>query len=333
MRLPCVVLTVFNSCKKDETLTKKELPVSVSSKYEPEFGKFTEEIIVYDSTGENSLFIALHANKDEYIKDYLTNFKLVLVPGPNWQNPMLKSGNLQEKERFSNTSEIPKLTLEQKVTVEFLAYNLKDNNSNYGLSVIKIIPKNGNRLKSGVVTKLLYNSFVTTSSFIGVVHKGYGWDGNNYDLMTFFSKKDCWLCGWDDLGSRLLIGDHPYEYYEYVEDYSGDAYKLAVGVYFDSRETNGDCLYITDVKSNFRGQNCSIGSYDYGNCFVGTPPSGTTAFCSSGQFYYTPINGNQCPLSGSEFDGANCWVMTYPTDSEPFIWSNNWYVKTDRILD
>lgn len=332
MAIIAMVLTVFNACQKDDAIKKTELPSYVSSKYEPEFGKYTKEMIVYDSSGENSLFIALHADKDEYIQQYLRNFKLELVSGPNWQDLMLKSGNLPEKNRFTNTSEIPKLALEQKVTVEFLAYNLKDN-TNYGLSVVKILPENGNKLKSGDFIYGQYNDFVTTESFIGVVHKGYGWDGNNYDLMTFFSKKDCWLCGWDFLGSRLLIGDHPYEYYEYVEDYSGDAYKLAVGVYFDARETDGSCLFVTDIKNNFRGQQCSIGSYDFANCFVGTPPPGTTAFISGGQFYYTPINGNQCPLPGSEFDGANCWVMTIPTNAEPFIWSNNWYVKTDRILN
>lgn len=330
-------MPVFNGCQKEEAITKKELP-DLSSKYEPEFGKFKEEIIVYDTSGENSLFVALHADKPEYIKDYLKNFKLELVNSPNWSNTYLKSGKLTEKKQTNSLTEIPKEEIDRKVTVEFLAYNLKDVNNSFSLSISKIKHVNDNMLKSGDFLYGQYVDFVTTESFLGVVHRGYGWDGNDYDLMTFFSKKDCWLCGWDFLGSRLLIGDHPYEYYEYVEDYSGNAYKLGVGVYFDSRETDGACLFITDIKENFRGQNCSIGSYDTANCYVGTAPTGTNAFInynpSNGDvyFYYTPLPGNVCPV-GLGFDGVNYAYQKVPTNCDPFILSNNWYVKPDKILN
>ena len=327
------MLTVFYACQKDEAIAKKGSPKEVSTKYEPEFGKFKEEIIVYDVSGENALFVALHADKEEYIKDYLRTFRLELVKSPNWNSTLLKSGTLTEKKQANRPTEIPQEAIDRKVTVEFLAYNKKDLNNNFSLSISKIKSEDGNILKSVNFIYGQYTDFVTTESFLGVVHKGYGFDGNDYDLMTFFNKKDCWLCGWDLIGSRLLIGDHPYEYYEYVEDYSGDVYKLGVGVYFDERETSGDCLFITDVKDNFRGQSCSVGSYDTSNCYVGTAPTGTTAWFGDGHFYYTPVNGNQCPLPGSSFDTVNCYVGDYPSNSEPFIYANSWYVKPDRILN
>ena len=69
-----------------------------------------------------------------------------------------------------------------------------------------------------------------------------------------------------------------------------------------------------------------IGSYDGANCWLGQPPFGTTAFIWSTNFYYTPVNHNQCPKPGSSYDGANCFVMAIPPTTTPFIWSNMWYV-------
>jgi len=70
----------------------------------------------------------------------------------------------------------------------------------------------------------------------------------------------------------------------------------------------------------------SIGSYDGANCYVGSAPAGTHAFIWSTNFYYTPVNGNQCPKPGSSFDLANCYVTAIPQGTSPFIWSNAWYV-------
>lgn len=70
-----------------------------------------------------------------------------------------------------------------------------------------------------------------------------------------------------------------------------------------------------------------IGSYDGANCWVGQPPSGTTSFIWSTNFYYTPTNGNQCIRPGSWYDGANCFVTAIPPGTNPFIWSNMWYVE------
>lgn len=74
--------------------------------------------------------------------------------------------------------------------------------------------------------------------------------------------------------------------------------------------------------------NCPyMGSYDGANCYVGTPPSGTSAFIYANNFYYTPVGANSCPYAGSWYDGANCFVANIHASATPFIWSNNWYVQ------
>jgi hypothetical protein len=66
------------------------------------------------------------------------------------------------------------------------------------------------------------------------------------------------------------------------------------------------------------------GTFDGANCYIGTPPSGTTAFIWSDNFYYS---GNNCTYPGSGFDGANCYLQPILSNSIGFIWSNNWYLR------
>lgn len=74
--------------------------------------------------------------------------------------------------------------------------------------------------------------------------------------------------------------------------------------------------------------NCPyMGSFDGANCYIGTPPSGTSAFIYANNFYYTPIGANTCPYPGSWYDGANCYVSNIHASADPFIYSNNWYVQ------
>ena len=63
--------------------------------------------------------------------------------------------------------------------------------------------------------------------------------------------------------------------------------------------------------------------YDGANCFVATPASGTTAFVYDNKLYTTPVR-NRCP-SGS-YDGANCYMYPYTADVvNPFVSGTSWY--------
>jgi hypothetical protein len=68
-----------------------------------------------------------------------------------------------------------------------------------------------------------------------------------------------------------------------------------------------------------------IGSYDTANCWVGQPPSGTTALAfhfGLDFFLWTPANG--CPIW---YDAAPCSARQIPPQTRSFIWSNMWYVE------
>ena len=88
-----------------------------------------------------------------------------------------------------------------------------------------------------------------------------------------------------------------------------------------------------------RGHSCSLGGYDGCNCYVGTPPIGSTAFIitypdGSSYFMYTPTPPfNTCPLLGSQYDGANCmYLLINPLPvSDAFVYNNNWYMRPDLI--
>ncbi|MCP3962449.1 MAG: hypothetical protein GY719_31795 [bacterium] len=63
--------------------------------------------------------------------------------------------------------------------------------------------------------------------------------------------------------------------------------------------------------------------FDGANCFVAKPPEGTEPFVYEGNLYYT--SPHLCPLPGSRFDGANCFVATPPAGTEPFVYDGNLY--------
>jgi hypothetical protein len=70
-----------------------------------------------------------------------------------------------------------------------------------------------------------------------------------------------------------------------------------------------------------------MGSYDGANCYVGSAPSGTNAFIYNDKFFYTALNGNQCPLPGSTFDGVHCMLTDIVDNASPYIYNNRWYVQ------
>jgi len=57
-----VVLTVFNGCQKDDTISKNGSPDFVSTKYESEYGKYQKELLVYDQSKQNSILLLIHSD-------------------------------------------------------------------------------------------------------------------------------------------------------------------------------------------------------------------------------------------------------------------------------
>jgi hypothetical protein len=122
--------------------------------------------------------------------------------------------------------------------------------------------------------------------------------------------------------------NHDYTYSTTINTYWNRFAQIIYGVP-NPLTTKNSYLLVAKVRNDTCNINpCPyIGSYDGANCWVGKPPAGTNAFIYSTNFYYTPVNGNQCPKPGSWFDGVNCFMAAIPPQTHPFIWSNMWYVE------
>lgn len=176
--------------------------------------------------------------------------------------------------------------------------------------------------------------FITSNNFIGTVHLGWG---SEYAIQ--FRYKLNWYNSWTqytESGGVNTFFIYSASYYFKSLAYS-PSYRMQLVIYPDlyQNETNYRVAY---QSSDMRGQYCSLGEYDGVNCVVGSPPSGTTAFIytySAGQTYfmYSPVNGNQCPLAGSSFDGLNCqYLHIEPLNpDDAFLYSNHWYMRPDII--
>ncbi len=67
--------------------------------------------------------------------------------------------------------------------------------------------------------------------------------------------------------------------------------------------------------------------YDGANCYVATAPAYTTPFAYENNLYYTPASTPTCPMSDSSYDGANCYRGTPPWGSSAFIHNGNMYYR------
>ncbi len=330
-----LLFIVLNSCQKDDSAT---IEVEDISAFKDEYGQFRKEIVVYDETKQNSLFFLIHANYSGDIENYLETHKLTLICETdeninNWENKATR--NITTKSAKQQLP-IPQEIIDHKVNIELITENIHSNINTFYLDVEKL----DNNLKSGDSFQFgEFAAYKTTGDFIGVVHKGY-WDdnsGDEYDIYVYLEKTNSWLAGWDILWQDLRDGEAGSNHYACCLNYTTTGnpyYKIGAGVYLDNR-TNAANYIVAYNKDDYRGRTCTIGSYDKANCHVGTAPTGTTAFMypdAQGAFYYTPINGNQCPYPGSSFDGAHCYVIDIPSTCEGFIYNNKWFVKTDKLL-
>lgn len=87
----------------------------------------------------------------------------------------------------------------------------------------------------------------------------------------------------------------------------------------------GSMAFIHQNNLYYTGQpTCSRGTYDGANCYLGGVPAGRNGFIYNGNLYYSAGPTKTCPLAGSWYDGANCFVAS--GGERPFLWNNNLYV-------
>lgn len=319
-------LFLFCKCAKDNLSPQESEKSQVCFEYfENEVKK---EITVSDNTGENKAFFMVYAENKFHLENFLNSYSLNLItdPGRNYKDVFKKNTELKAAEGNQlvnfNLDESP------KVYLELLYENIKAEGSCLFVEIVKSNLKSTNYIPGGLIGWTTING-----DFLGTVHRGFG---SEYLVQWTYKEK------WYSKLKYVEIGDvnawfiYPSgAYYGGIKNKS-DWYKLNMIIRPDYYQTEVNYIVAYDLP-DMRGHDCSIGSYDTYNCYVGSPPSGSEAFVytyqSSGNtwFMYTPVNGNQCPLPGSSFDGANCQYRQVPDGADWFLWNNKWYVKPNII--
>lgn len=322
--LIAVVIT-FMSCEKEEQVPQKKVGKEISDSKVQSDGKFKKEIIVTDESGVNQAFYVIYSDDEQLLSEYLESNKLSLKINAS-DIERLKSTDLSKQKMLeSDNIDDFDLTQEPKIIVELVTTNLQDDVVSYSLEVNSLKTKSTKDWITGYPV-----GYTTSNNFIGAVHRGWG---NKF--IAKFRYKTKWYSSWKYLtvngaNSWWIYTSGAY-YISLNENYS--LYKRGIVIYPHLYQNGINYTIIYD-HNIFRGRTCAIGSYDYNNygeCYVGTAPSGTSAFIYAHNFYYTPINGNQCPRAGSWFDGANCFVMDIPAGCEPYTWQRNWLVKSNKL--
>lgn len=314
------IVTISFSCQKEE-IPNEQNNQNVSVFSDNDEGEFKKEVVVTDESGNNTAFYRVYSDDNELLEQFIKNNIFELKINIDDINT-LKSSNFPLKSEASNIdSSMYNLNMEPKIIIELITTNLQKDVTSYSLDIKK------NNLKS---TNFLFGypvGYETSNNFIGASHKNWG-----YDFFVKRRYKIHWYSSWKYI---IYNGANAWRisYDEAIWENIAPSYRLGLIIYphLYQKGTNYRIAFGSEC---FRGNDCTIGSYDSENCYVGTPPSGTRAFYypnNQGNFYYTPVNGNQCPRPGSYFDGANCFVMDIPSTCDAFIWDNKWYVKTDVI--
>ena len=316
-----MLFLAFVSCEKEEKNLQNEIGNIVSNSMANSEGLFKKEIVVTDESGKNSAFYAIYSDDENLLSEYLIANKLSLKINED-DIEMLKSNDLSKQNQIKSSTDNFDLNQEPKIIVELVTTNLQDDVVSYSLEV------KSNQSKSSKAFIFGYPvGYTTRNNFIGAVHRGTG-----YEFVAKLRYRSTLFSFWkyltvNGVNAWFIYPSGPY-YISLDERYT--FYKRGIVIYPHLYQ-NGTNYLIAYSRNDFRGHDCTIGSYDTQNCYVGTPPSGTTAFIYANNFYYTPVSGNQCPMPGSWFDSVNCFVMEIPSNCSPFIWANNWYVKPDII--
>jgi hypothetical protein len=317
-----LTITLIYSCKKD-LIPKPPGPPNGVSVYKNENGKFKKEIVVKDESGKNSLFLSISSDNESSANEYITNndFKLDIerkeIIETIEQNASRNKGDIGDKQTAVVDNK-------NAIHIEVVTSNLEKNVEAYSLQV------NPKKRKNGMST-LSFNApvdYVNSTDWIGIIQFPSILPGFvSYDLrFAFWYQPHHYLSGWKLYGNGTM--NETAFWNAYMDEPNTYLTKLQVATDTRQGATNYKVVY---ARADFRGRSCPIGSFDGQNCYIGTPPSGTSAFVWGSGFYYTPFSGTPKCLSGATFDGANCYVMAIPTGVTAFVWQNNWYAQTSEI--
>ena len=337
-----IIILLLFSCDKEKMQVENEKNVLEKSSYKNAIykGNFVQDLIVTDKSGENSMLFKIHAENKEQIEYFLNNHDLSIQVSSSGimnnkikevQNHKSKAKPTNHQENIVNETKLlnsPANNKNSHIMIEKVSSNMKAP-TDFASLIVKPIPKSN--LGGQLVKPLLNVTYTTNGDFIGITKLDWGL----LNIYTKFSHRyyDGGFFSWLDFSET--VSQSNYYAYHTMPSPQGNWTALILSIY----NTNINVLYrITYSLSDFRGRSCTDmpnTTYDGANCYYGIAPDSTTAFYypdAQGSFYYTPVNGNQCPMSGSFFDGANCFVVDIPSDCIGFVIDNKWYVEADLIF-
>lgn len=332
-----ILLLVMISCQKENLFKNvNDSSGKISNYEESQVRKFKKEIVVYDETNKNNIMIALHADDENIISDFLNNneLKINLFDLDSYEvieTPMSSTELVHDNFRGDMDSE-------PKLIIELVKQNIDSNGEYFSLSFER---KNLN--KNYVLGYPI--GFETSTQTIGSVHLGFGY---SYLTQYQFKKENLWNLSWHYIYKNEVnawfVNPYP-EYYNYFNFSNIATRKRGMIIRPDQRQGQINYKVFTSTfSSDAFSRECPLGTYDFdvfGECYYGTVPTGTNAFTynyggSTGVwFMYTPLNGS-CPWTPepeSGFDGANCKVVQIPPNrvGTEYIWNRNLLIEAYRI--
>ncbi len=316
-----IFFTIFlQSCEKEpNTKLKNELPLITTEYFDHEVKK---EISFTDKSGQNTAYYIIYAEDQEILENFLNFYDFTLMIDSQSRDDQIIKPEVNLKATSSQITEF-NLNLEPQIYLKLVYADIESKCRKFSVALERSTKKGAN-----YITGYPIGWSTVNGDFLGTVHRGFG-----SEYYAKWRYKEGWLSFVKDYTASFFYPSSLY--YGGVKNYYS-WYRLDLIIYPDLYQTEVNYIVAYDL-AEMRGHSCTIGNYDHFNCYVGTPPTGSTAFIyyypNTGEtwFMYTPVNGNQCPLSGSHFDGANCNYRQVPQGTEPFLYNNNWYVRPDII--
>lgn len=338
-----LTMALIWSCAKE----KSEIDLNVSVYIDEYEGYHVKDLLVYDENNVNSAYFRIYSKNEGLLMNFVESNNFSLGTFDDKKVVEMKKSGIGFDTEFKETNpeklhlDLSNYDLESEViTIEFVTENLRDGEGGFYLKSEKAETNKSNNSIPGYENTNVALRYVSNSphNFLGVFSLLDV--APNWPLAEVQFKVGI-IAPWQEYyqhGAVLrVVLDDPY--HARLSN-PWNFYRVAFLMRRHLAATNishNDSYIIAYTWEGYRGRHCEIGSFDTRNCYVATAPQGTQAFMypnNRGHLYYTPVNGNQCPLPGSTFDTANCYVAAIPSNTTGFIIDNKlMYVRPSMITD
>ncbi|MDX9942427.1 MAG: hypothetical protein RBS53_09415 [Bacteroidales bacterium] len=330
-----------------------EIPLEPSVFVDEYAGYFVRDLLVFDEDSINSAYFRIYAKNERELNKFIDihDFRLGIFKEEESlkvKESLAKTELLLENKPYQIEDYLPDLkeVEDNVVTIELITDNIFEFVSFFYLEIIE------NQLTNKNLESHLKGSFPDPDHFYWTNQSSQTWRNPirfaNHPFVGIISFQTQWP---NQPYATRLVRDWLLGSWRYFDGYKYT--KIDVGVHFEdfwnwynriafevtypkaSSFSPADTYLAVYKKDDYRGRDCTIGTFDTRNCYVATAPVGTTAFVfpdKFGHLYHTHLPGNDpCPLPGSASDGHNCWVAAIPNGTSGFVIGRNLYVRPNLL--